>query len=219
MGRYGGSVESGVAAETDGLAAQARPGLAQVALALARIMDNPRAVATQPAAARQLVAILGTFVKAGAAAREAGRRQVHDGQRPARRLAPPRREKNFRAVLRFFSALGAVLPRSDLLLAVYALHHRCVRVQLSPYRLAIAEGVHLGVFTCLVSNSHLTEHDDRVTVGEEAARLDRRRLLGQPAKELAEFTFAVVGAADRAIARLYPLDVVVVQPSQAQYVI
>ena len=35
---------------------QERPGLAQTALA--RILDNPRAVSSQPAAARQLVAIL-----------------------------------------------------------------------------------------------------------------------------------------------------------------
>ena len=37
---------------------QERPGLAQTALTLARILDNPRAVSSQPAAARQLVAIL-----------------------------------------------------------------------------------------------------------------------------------------------------------------
>lgn len=35
-----------------------RPGLPAAAVAPARIMDNPRAVSTQPAAARQLVAIL-----------------------------------------------------------------------------------------------------------------------------------------------------------------
>ena len=37
---------------------QERPGLAQTALTLARILDNPRAVSSQPAAARQLVVIL-----------------------------------------------------------------------------------------------------------------------------------------------------------------
>jgi hypothetical protein len=57
-----GPVESAVAAEIAELPQrQERPGLAQIALALARIMDNPRAVSSQPAAARQLVAILGTL--------------------------------------------------------------------------------------------------------------------------------------------------------------
>ena len=54
-----GPVESGVESEIAELAqTEERPGLAQVALALARIMDNPRAV-NQPATAGQLVAILG----------------------------------------------------------------------------------------------------------------------------------------------------------------
>ena len=42
-------------------AAVERPGLTSVALALAEILDDPRHVASQPAAARQLVAILGTL--------------------------------------------------------------------------------------------------------------------------------------------------------------
>jgi hypothetical protein len=54
-----GPVESGVKAEISGFAAQVRPGLAATALALARIMDNPRAVSQQPA----LAAILGTLSK------------------------------------------------------------------------------------------------------------------------------------------------------------
>jgi hypothetical protein len=53
-----GPVESGVAEEIDGLASQARPGLAQVALALARIMDNPNATNQQPTAAKVLTALL-----------------------------------------------------------------------------------------------------------------------------------------------------------------
>ena len=53
-----GPVERGVTIEIDGLASQARPGLAQVALALARIMDNPRAVNQQPAAAKVLGTVL-----------------------------------------------------------------------------------------------------------------------------------------------------------------
>lgn len=44
-------------------AAVERPGLTAVALALAEILDDKRHVATQPAAARQLVAILGTLSK------------------------------------------------------------------------------------------------------------------------------------------------------------
>jgi hypothetical protein len=35
------------------------PGLAQVALALARLLDNPKAVSSQPAAAKVLTALLG----------------------------------------------------------------------------------------------------------------------------------------------------------------
>jgi hypothetical protein len=51
-----GPVESGVEAEIVGLA-ELRPGLAQVALALAKILDNPRAVNQQPAAAKVLVTV------------------------------------------------------------------------------------------------------------------------------------------------------------------
>jgi hypothetical protein len=58
---------SAVAAVRDELgaapAAAERPGLAAAALALAAILDDPQHVAVQPAAARQLVAILGTFSK------------------------------------------------------------------------------------------------------------------------------------------------------------
>jgi len=52
-----GPVETAVEAELAGLA-EARPGLAQVALALARIMDNPKAVSSQPPAAKVLIASL-----------------------------------------------------------------------------------------------------------------------------------------------------------------
>jgi hypothetical protein len=53
-----GPVELGVQAEIDGLASEARPGLAQAALALARILDNPKAVNQQPAAAKVLASLL-----------------------------------------------------------------------------------------------------------------------------------------------------------------
>lgn len=60
----GCSVVAGVRAELDAApAAVERPGLTAVALALAAILDDARHVATQPAAARQLVAILGTLSK------------------------------------------------------------------------------------------------------------------------------------------------------------
>ncbi|MGC2655619.1 MAG: hypothetical protein WA317_18925, partial [Mycobacterium sp.] len=53
-----------VQAELDAAPAAAeRPGLAAIALALAAILDDPKHVAAQPAAARQLVAILNTLTK------------------------------------------------------------------------------------------------------------------------------------------------------------
>lgn len=51
-------VESGVLAELSGTVVQARPGLAAAALAMARLLDNPRAVSQQPAAAKVLAALL-----------------------------------------------------------------------------------------------------------------------------------------------------------------
>ena len=53
-----GPVESGVQDEIGGLAAEARPGLAQAALCMARLLDNPKAVNQQPAAAKVLAAML-----------------------------------------------------------------------------------------------------------------------------------------------------------------
>ena len=54
-----GPVESGVEVEiAESRQAQDRPGLAHTALALARMLDNPRAVSAQPAATRQLTVIL-----------------------------------------------------------------------------------------------------------------------------------------------------------------
>jgi hypothetical protein len=48
------------------LQADARPGLAQIALALARLLDNPRAVNQQPAAAKALVGVLDELRSASA---------------------------------------------------------------------------------------------------------------------------------------------------------
>jgi hypothetical protein len=53
-----GPVESGVAEEIDSLASEARPGLAQVALELARVLDNPKALNQKAAAARVLTTLL-----------------------------------------------------------------------------------------------------------------------------------------------------------------
>jgi hypothetical protein len=59
-----GSAVAAVRAELGATPAAAeRPGLAAAALALAAILDDPQHVAVQPAAARQLVAILGTLSK------------------------------------------------------------------------------------------------------------------------------------------------------------
>jgi len=52
-----GPVESGVTAEIAGLT-EARPGLGQMALALARIMDDPKAINQKAAAAKVLVSLL-----------------------------------------------------------------------------------------------------------------------------------------------------------------
>ena len=66
-----GPVEVGVQAEI-GSAADARPGLAQMALAMARILDNPKAVNQQPAAAKVLAAMLEKLRSVSARARRDG---------------------------------------------------------------------------------------------------------------------------------------------------
>jgi hypothetical protein len=66
-----GPVEVGVEAEIAGLA-ESRPGLAQIALALARIMDNPKAVNQQPAAAKVLAVMLDKLRSASAYGRRRG---------------------------------------------------------------------------------------------------------------------------------------------------
>ncbi|MEE2855638.1 MAG: hypothetical protein VX424_23640 [Actinomycetota bacterium] len=67
-----GPVELGVQQEIDGPAADARPGLAQVALCLARLMDNPRAVNQQPAAAKALASMLDKLRAVQARSRRGG---------------------------------------------------------------------------------------------------------------------------------------------------
>ena len=63
-----GPVEVGVQAEI-GSAAEVRPGLAQMALAMDRILDNPKAVNHAPAAAKVLTALLDKLHQAGAPGR------------------------------------------------------------------------------------------------------------------------------------------------------
>jgi hypothetical protein len=60
-----GPVEAGVQAEITELS-DARPGFAQAALAIARVLDNPRAVSSQPAAAKVLAALLDKLRSASA---------------------------------------------------------------------------------------------------------------------------------------------------------
>jgi hypothetical protein len=58
------SVESGVRAEIADLNAP-RPGLVATAIALAKVMDDPRATSSKPAAAAKLADMLETLRKAG----------------------------------------------------------------------------------------------------------------------------------------------------------
>jgi hypothetical protein len=53
-----GPVEAGVQAEIGGLAMEARPGLAAMAVSLAQLMDDPKARSQQPAAAKVLAGML-----------------------------------------------------------------------------------------------------------------------------------------------------------------
>ena len=62
-------VEAAVAEEIGALGDHNRPGLEAAAMALARLMDNPRAVSTQPAAAKVLGALLEKLRSASARGR------------------------------------------------------------------------------------------------------------------------------------------------------
>lgn len=85
-----GPVEAGVRAEVEGLAqAQLRPGVAETAFALARILDSPRAVNQQPAASKALVDILDRLRK-GADVRKsrlAGVRDMTSAKAASSRIA------------------------------------------------------------------------------------------------------------------------------------
>jgi hypothetical protein len=60
-----GLVEAAVGIEVADIA-EARPGMAQIALAMARVLDNPRAVSSQPAAAKVLTTLLDKLRSASA---------------------------------------------------------------------------------------------------------------------------------------------------------
>lgn len=71
-----GRVEAAIGQEIEGLAmAAARPALVETAVSLARILDNPRAISQQPAAAGKLADILDRLHK-GAAPRRGGLKLV-----------------------------------------------------------------------------------------------------------------------------------------------
>jgi hypothetical protein len=67
--KFPGPVESAVKDEIGGVAAEARPGLVQAALAMARLLDNPKAVNQQPAAAKVLAGLLDKLHSASARGR------------------------------------------------------------------------------------------------------------------------------------------------------
>lgn len=60
------------------MASESPPGLAQAALAMARILDNPKAVTTQPAAAKVLASLLDKLHSASARGRRGGLAVVRD---------------------------------------------------------------------------------------------------------------------------------------------
>lgn len=68
-----GPVELAVQEEINGVAsAGLRPGLVQVALAMARLLDSPRVPSAQPAAAKVLVTVLDSLRKGSARGRHGG---------------------------------------------------------------------------------------------------------------------------------------------------
>ena len=79
-----GPVETGVLAEIDGLSTTAtRQGLVEVALALARVLDNPIAIAQHPSSAHRLSETLDKIRK-GSDAKASKLASVRSMSRPAR---------------------------------------------------------------------------------------------------------------------------------------
>lgn len=72
-----GDVELATVAELAGLSAAAeQPGLAAAAVAMAKVLDHPRALSPKPSAAKQLIAALDTLRMASARHRGGGLRAV-----------------------------------------------------------------------------------------------------------------------------------------------
>jgi hypothetical protein len=72
-----GPVERGVTAEISGLTqAELQPALAEIALALARVLDSPRAVSSHPAAAKVMADILDRLHKGAARTHRGGLKVV-----------------------------------------------------------------------------------------------------------------------------------------------
>ena len=63
------NVEAAVLAEVQALGSSPRPGLVAAAIAMARILDNPKAVSSQPPAARMLTSLLDKLRSASAQGR------------------------------------------------------------------------------------------------------------------------------------------------------
>jgi hypothetical protein len=73
-----GPVEAATQQEINGLAAQTRPGLVQIAIAMARLLDNPRVASAQPPAAKVLVSVLETLHKGSAQGRRGSLASVRE---------------------------------------------------------------------------------------------------------------------------------------------
>src|SRR5450756_3107885 len=74
--------------------------------------------------------------------------------------------------------------------------------------LALAERQHGSLFRRLTVSGDARQHDDMVAVGDKVLRLGPEGLAGQCDEELPDFVLAAIGAADRAVARHDPFDVV-----------
>jgi hypothetical protein len=81
-----GPVESGVAAELECLTVE-RPGVAQTALALARVLDSPRAVSSHAPAARVLITLLDKLRQASAPSRRGHLASVRTMSKKGGRMA------------------------------------------------------------------------------------------------------------------------------------
>ena len=140
----------------------------------------------------------------GGAARGNGEEELAAGRpgcRILRRLAP-HEDAHGKYRTRKRPLLGAEDP----------LHHGGVREVFRSYDFPTAEGVQIGALSRFAADPDFGQHDHLVVVGDEPVRGGCERLLRQLREELTDFSFAVIRAADRAVARFDPLDVVVKVP-------